>query len=551
MPIKLSKKKDGRYYKQVGYLSSGSQPKIYLGRDEGTALLRAVQVVNIWKWWRELCREMGEPLVWEDYLLEVAKAIGEGNPSVAIEIDAPGDLAAGILAGVRSAAPQISISLKDEEKQKEGERYWRDVGNELIEQAREFMVQEGNQRLHEAIDAYIEYTKEEYSTDEGGVTDWGQTKIRQITFCKEHFPDIRLADLDMERIDSLLGMIARRPVSKKTKGPISKVTAQATIKEFRQFIRWLHKTKSFYWKKPDDYEVRPIRIRLRHEEQSKKGAIHVQTYDNDQLKTLWEYATPWERCLTTLGLNCGFGMGEIATLQRHEVFIGQPHPFANLLNLTSTDNDSWIRRVRTKTGVYSEWKLWPVTVAALEWLLENRPQGELPYIVVTKKGTPFKVEGQRNNQIMNAWSRLTRRVKRDKEGFTALSFNKLRKTGANRIRISAGDELASLFLSHGQAVGNDELLANYTNPRFAALHDAIDRLGEEMRSVFEGIDAPFPAKEKRGGANISVETIRRISELNDAGYTPKVIGEMLSISAETVRRRTKEKQPAAKSPSSS
>ena len=57
MPIKLSIKKDGRYYKQVGHLSSGSQPKIYLGRDEGAAFLRVVQVVNIWKWWRELSRD--------------------------------------------------------------------------------------------------------------------------------------------------------------------------------------------------------------------------------------------------------------------------------------------------------------------------------------------------------------------------------------------------------------------------------------------------------------------------------------------------------------
>ncbi len=550
MPIKLSKKKDGRYYKQVGYLPSGSQPKIYLGRDEGAALLRVVQVVNIWNWWRELCKEMDEPLVWEGYLLDVAKAIGEGNPSVAIEIDAPSDLAAGMLAGVRRAAPHISISLKDEEQQKEGERYWRSEANELIEQAREFMVQEGNQRLHEAIDAYIEVTKEEYRTTEGVVSDWGQTKIRQITFCKEHLPDTRLADLDTEKIDSLLGIIARRPISQKTEEPISKVTAQANIKEFRKFLRWLHKTKTFFWKKPDDYEVHPIRIRLRPDEKSKKGAIHVQTYKDEQLKTLWQYATPWERCLMTLGLNCGFGMGEIATLRRDEVFIRQPHPFSSLLNLSSTEADSWIRRIRTKTDVYSEWKLWPVTVHALEWLLENRPQGELPYIVVTKKGTPFKVEGQRNNQIMNAWSRLTRRVKKDQKTFESLSFNKLRKTSSNRIRIVAGDELASLFLSHGQAVGNDELLANYTNPRFAALHDAIDRLGEEMLSVFEGVDEPFPAKEKRGGANISLHTIQRISELTEAGYSPTVIGEMLNISAETVRRRTK-KQSATKSPTSS
>ena len=249
----------------------------------------------------------------------------------------------------------------------------------------------------------------------------------------------------------------------------------------------------------------------------------------------------------TLGLNCGFGMGEIATLRRDEVFLYQVHPLAGHLNLSSTTGDSWIRRIRTKTGVYGEWKLWRVTVAALEWLMTHRPESDLPYMVLTKNGTGYKVEGQRNNQISNAWGRLTKRVYNDDKGFERLSFNKLRKTAANKVRIDNGDELASLFLSHGQAI-SDDLLRNYTNPRFAALHVAIDHLGEQLTSVFASVDDPFPQKEKRGGANISIDKIRRIESLHRSGKSPILIAEMLNISAETARRWIKR---ASQSPTGS
>lgn len=49
-------------------------------------------------------------------------------------------------------------------------------------------------------------------------------------------------------------------------------------------------------------------------------------------------------------------------------------------------------------------------------------------------------------------------------------------------------------------------------------------------------NAPFPAKEKLGGANISQGKIEQIVELARAGNKIGVIAERLNVSRETVRR---------------
>lgn len=534
--MKLSRTSDGRWVRHIGYLESGSQPKFYLGRDEHEAILRTAQIARFWKCWVSHNIELDDPIYWNEYTLEIAKAIAKGDNTVAISIDAPSDLAVAILDGLQRGVPHMTLCLNDKSEQQEGEQIWRKEAESLIEQGRSILQREGNQRLHEAIQAYIEYVENDRKTLSGAVSDWGQVKMRQIMFCRERMLDVRLAELDMERIEDLLSVIAKRPNSKKFGKPISSIYAQSCIKEFRQFLRWLNRTKRFLWKRPDDYEVVPMRISKTVEERASLGALRVETYEISELKTLWENATPWERCLIALALNCGFGMGEIGTLRRDEILLKLPHPLAQQLRIDSSDKDSWIRRVRAKTLVYGEWYLWEHTVKAVNWLVDHRPKSETPYLVVTKNGTPLKIEGERNSAIMNAWIRLTKRVRKDQPDFPKRSFNKLRKTASNMIRLQFGDEIASLFLSHGSPVSDDGLLRNYTNERFHALHDAIRWLGDSLGSVFEDIADPFPSKEKQGGANISPGKIRAIQRMVDQGHRRKVIAKKLGVSPQTVSR---------------
>lgn len=529
-----TRQKDGRYLRNIG--PAKRQQKFYLGRDEGEALLRSVQIEKLWQWRKQNCKDLGEAPAWDELSVSVAKAIAAGEKSVVLHVDAPPDLAVGLISGIREILPHLEVRLSNQHAQAEGEDYFRSRAAKLDDLARHFTLVEGNQTMAEAIDAYIESVKQDYRLPNGLVTEWGQGKIRQIEYLKRHAPSLRLADLDLEQIEGIIRLIAKRPPRKRDKTPISHSWAKATIKEFRKFLRWLHKSKAFRWRKPVDYEVEPNRIRITEDERVSRTPF-VETYSNVELSTLWKYATPWERCLMALGLNCGFGMAEIGTLRKEEFYPRQPHPLADQLKLHELDDESWIRRNRAKTLSYGEWLLWPETLASITWIDHHRPNTDSPYIVVTQKGRPLKDEGKRNSRIANIWAALTKRVQKDDTEFPKRSFNKLRKTSSNMIRHQWGDAIADLFLAHGSPPPNHKHLHHYTNPRFATLHKAIQWLRTELQEVFEGVDQPFPEREKKGGANISLGRIQLIHELHDKGMPFDLIAKKVNVSKETVRRR--------------
>src|SRR5262249_20617016 len=152
-----------------------------------------------------------------------------------------------------------------------------------------------------------------------------------------------------------------------------------------------------------------------------------------ELAALYEYATPIERLYLLLALNCGFGIGEIATLRTSQVNLDK----------------RYIRRKRGKTGVLGFWRLWPEIVAALRWYLSGRPKSDSPYLILTDKGTPLveKTKGGNRKQVIpNAWGRLFKRVKKDHPAFPDVSFNKLRKTGASFMRRHFGENVAERYL---------------------------------------------------------------------------------------------------------
>ncbi len=532
---------DGRFFVNEGYTQAGSraQPKLMLGRDEAHATIRAALIQKLWQYNVELCQEFDEPEVWDEVGLEIARKVAAGEKVVYLDIDA-GDapeLATGVLAGWQDCVPGIRLRMKDEAAEEEGREVRRVEARKLRDIAAVLEDGGGAQQLHEAMKAYIEGIKahKPYQTD-GDISQWADAKIRQITFCQQHMPDIRLKDLDMQRIEEYLSILAARPFKrtpggKETTTPISKRYAQATIKEFRKFIRWLHRCRDFDWEKPRDYEVVAIQI----PDVVRASPIRVATYFPEELKTLWRYATPRERAIMVIALNTGSGMAEIAGLLMGEVFLYRRHLHAEALDLVSDDKDSWIMRIRGKTRVYSEWPLWRTTVRAVEWLIRHRPETQCDSLVVTPDGRPFTVKKQRNTRIANAWVRLRERILKDDEKFRELSFNKIRKTGGNWVRQKYGKEIADLYLSHGEPVGQD-VIAAYTNPRFPALHAAVRDYGMFLQPVFDGMADPFPEHEKRGGANISLGTITQIVELAQAGNRPKLIAERLNLSTETVRR---------------
>jgi len=221
----------------------------------------------------------------------------------------------------------------------------------------------------------------------------------------------------------------------------------------------------------------------------------------------------------------------------------------------AANEDGWIFRVRQKTGVYGEFKLWHETVKAIEWWLRQRALIEVPdnvtTLLVTRNGHRYDSPTKGNHpnfQIPNGWYALADRIRKDQEHekFRKLSFNKFRKTAGNFVRKEGGGEVSAVFLCHGTPVKADELLDLYTNRPFAKVFDAIERVGAKLRPLWETVPAPFPENPKKGGPNISRGTIRRIQSMKRQGYKVKYIADKLNVSTDTVRRWGRQSEDGAR-----
>lgn len=304
------------------------------------------------------------------------------------------------------------------------------------------------------------------------------------------------------------------------------------VYSIREFLRWLHRNPAFEWRRPADYETMPLRVPLTHEELTAKlSPVQVRTYTVEQIGILHEYASPTERLLMLLALNCGFGAAEVTSLQLSELFFDQQHGHYPLAG-------SFIKRLRFKSAVYGEWQVWPTTVQAVRWFLVRRPASKAGVLLVTANGHPFggqTVSGNRNQRIQNIWKRLHARIAKDHPDFPALSFNKLRKTAGDLVKRASDGEIAGVFLAHGQAVRSDHLADVYTNRHFDRVFAALAKVAEQLAPVLAKVADPFPANYRKRHPSISLNTIRRIQALRAEGLTIQKIAEQVGLPAETVR----------------
>ena len=207
------------------------------------------------------------------------------------------------------------------------------------------------QTFGQAVKDYITAVKESHPTL------WGTGKVRLIEFVSEQVPDFTLGDLDLTKIDSILRLLANRPASDKTGEPISLTWARNTSKEFRCFLRWLHINKSYHWRRPDDYEVMPVKIKRSQEERAKITSLAVENLRSarwggggvEELATLWAVCpilgASHHGARSQLRLRYG-GNGDPAA-RRGVLRLPAPPLFAGRIGLPEEAAD-WIRRLRGK-----------------------------------------------------------------------------------------------------------------------------------------------------------------------------------------------------------
>ncbi len=552
---------NGQFCRNLGYLQSGGQPKFLLGKDEDQAGLRNAKLELLWKIVAE--GQAGRPF-WDIPSLNIAKAFSGGKPvlsggNIVNEITSKQQLIQVIRQGFDVVEISEAITRLEEELAEVNEcssiigQGLHQIGQGLAQRREELdrldealgnpkSQQKVKQTTHEALELFRQHLTEE-NTSDGQISAYGKVAQSRIKFLLRIMPNVDLSVFDLEAVEKLENTIAKRPEAlthhKQGKKPISKAFAREVMKLFRNFIRWAHRAKSVKWRKPEDYEVRKVRFRVTDEEKM-ATPFQVSVADLDEVKTLWEYATPTQRLYILLALNCGAGSMEVATLQQSHLLLHAANPYAERFNIFATDKDSWLIRGRRKTGASGMWKLWDVTVKAIEWYQTKRPDDPKPELILSKNGRTLHQQTKSGNpcqHIANEWNYLLNRIQKDKPKFPRYSFNKLRKTSTNLIRQEGGDEIATLFVFHGKSKV-DPLLENYANKPYGKLQGAIWGLGNKLKPIFESVEDPFPDHFTQGN-KVSRGQIIKINELAKEKKTIRAIARELKLSQQTVKKYIK------------
>ncbi len=457
---------------------------------------------------------------------------------------------------------KAKIKSKAQQVAEEGDALMRLAGLAVVDRSQPTVI--------EAIEKYEEYIEkkltaipdvEEGLDGEKRSSDTAISYLRQfkrIKHINSDQMDWPISRLTYQGCDEMLEVWRQRPLRKDKSGPMAVKTCREHAKRIKEFLRWLSKSDEFDWKKPIDFDE--LKLRIRKSDREKAAPItsgqQVQTFTVEELTILNQYANPHERFIMLCGLNCGFKRMEIATLRVGEVSIVRAHPHADFVNFDFDGTESFIRRFRTKTEVFGEWCLWPLTVEGLKWALERRKrqtkivkgQGAgtpTPYstdalLYLNDSGHSFTKrteKGNSNNQITNAWNRLLKRVREDHPEFRKLPHEALRDTAANFIRGQFSGEIAEVFLSHGAPIGSKSLVECYTNKPFGRLFEALRWLEQKLQPVWDATpEKPFPEKRKLGGGGLSLKRRQMIKRLAAEGVPIPQIAKRVKCSVATVYR---------------
>jgi hypothetical protein len=548
----------GEYPRQLGWKLSRNgalvQHKFRLGNDLDDAKRREQRIKELWE--RVETTTKIKPAMWPSFALDVAKELARGKTQIEIPrgLDESAEKYARRVHQLQRDWPTLSLVAEDANAYVEGASTNRSRVEQQLAEIESLQLELGNLTekeiattksgsLHEAMRAYIAWIKEDYYRPElGRITGNGRTKIRQTEILMRRHADVPLSSLDEEAVEEMFRFWRRRPTKLGSKTPITKKSAENFIGELKRFLRWLHKAKQFNWRKPENFAEIKTRVDPDPQERQKR-LIQVETYTLDELIILNKYATPLERLLLLLGINCGFGAAEIGSLLMEEIVLFTAHDSRHqeILRYNTTDADSFIKRVRRKNGVYGEFLLFPQTVQGIQWAMQRRGRhAELAShrpLLVNERGEaydkPTKSEN-RNQQIPNRFADLLRRIRVDHPNFRRLSFGKLRKTAGDTIRHFSDGEIFGVFMTHGQPVVTDDLADVYSNRPFGKVFDAIKKVQEYLAPMFAAAgEKPFVAQPQ---AYTSRKKRDKILELRSEGKSVREIADVVKKSRSTVHR---------------
>ncbi|MFN0035516.1 MAG: tyrosine-type recombinase/integrase [Saprospiraceae bacterium] len=288
---------------------------------------------------------------------------------------------------------------------------WRDPDGALVEWLRvkdDLLAGRKPRPKGQAAGVTIKYLVDAYLTRKEQHRDNGEIKPRTFLDCR--VAGVRAADaFGRERVVSDLtadDFAALRDKLAKTKGPVA---LGVEIQRIRSIFKWgyedgiLDNPVRFGtgFKKPS---AKTLRI-----DSASRGARDLQA---DEIRKLIDAADVTMKAMILLGVNCGMGNHDVATLPKSG------------LSLTT----GWLDYPRPKTGVPRRAKLWPETVAAINAAIAIRPNAKNAddnLVFITRNGNSWGKDGPGNNPVYLIFSRLLKDCKLHRPG---VGFYSLRRT---------------------------------------------------------------------------------------------------------------------------
>jgi hypothetical protein len=533
-----------QFYREIGKCPNGKPHRFYLTDDERAARANVVRLEGVWqgvkdRWNNHHADDLADTVMplWDDTTIQIGAAVGKGL--FFIDLDPPDDVKddddlATWIAELRDYFPQIQVRLKpdvaaaakkgakerldlaEKEAEEEQSRH-RKTMRELRDYAE---PHEGKIRtqetLHDALDAYVLWLHQEHRDEVGDTTATGIKQGERAIRVKRHVKDMPLSDFGQEQIDALFDYWRKRPRQKndqkrKNGQPFSHSVCKNTITLIKHFLRWLHKEKTMPWKRPEGLDLSE-RIKITKDSNPK---FQAETYDLDEVKILWNHATTFERKLLLFALNFGASISECSTLDWEHVV------------------DDRIERLRPKTKVYGQFAIWPLTKQAMG---ERKAKGR---VLLNSQGNPLHslVKSKQSRQIRNAWIRLLKRVRKHRDKFKLMGFHGMRRTAIQFIRNESDGETAGVFACHGKPVPQDAQLGLYSNPVFARVFEAQEKVWAKLSNFMTDLGTDvIPRK-------FSPDQIQEVRRLKRRGVKTKVIAAQFGMSESQVRHYAKRNPP--------
>jgi hypothetical protein len=502
----------GLYHRRIG------NPKFHawLGSDEAQAQRRAERLELLWSqvqadwanlpalfeaWTADIwlygdylqaLASNGKPdrPRWDDFTLSVAKAVAKGETTFKVPRNpawSPGQYTTRIL-HLQRRFNAVAFVAEDVDAHETGSTTMKLRAQRAIAEANETLGllsgRNGGQTWHQAIDAYVAHL--DALPDVSG---WYHTQKKQCQRLKEHSEDVLLSQVGLNQIESWVNYWRHRPAG------MAETTCRNQLIQLQMVLKWLHRSEAFSWRKPDGIED------IKQTIVGSAGVMpKVETFSVDDLAVLWRHATPLVRLEMHLALNCGFKEAEIASLALSEIYLEKLYP-----GIVQVERPcgvgSWILRIRRKTGVYGEWKLWDETAAGIRWAQATRKvkaKSKDDFLLVTKSGLALDAKtasGNKTDKIYKSWRNLYRTIKSEHDGQVRyLPFKCLEKTATDWLRHHHGWEVGSLFTAHGKPVKSDTQLEAYSRKPFGRLFTALDAWRAHLEPMFAGVTDPWQVR---------------------------------------------------------